>query len=103
MSKQINLITAKAETIFAKLGFKDAEINKVTTDRVVAKVNAKFPRVRKALSRQYGIAEHNIVIGKGRNAGRRATWILDAKGTIVCKGSIKGPITVSFATLPFIK
>jgi hypothetical protein len=97
MNKQI---ASNATRIMTKLGFPEAQIRKADKDRVVVNVPAKFRAVRTALSRQYGHCQHNLPVGKGR----RATWVLSGKGTIVAKGPINGPsITLSFATMPFIK
>jgi hypothetical protein len=97
MNKQI---ASNATRIMTKLGFPEAQIRKADKDRVVVNVPAKFRTVRTALSRQYGHCQHNLPVGKGR----RATWVLNGKGTIVAKGPINGPsITLSFATMPFIK
>lgn len=95
MQKQI---AAKTTTILTKLGFADATIQKAEKDKVVATVDSKFPALRKAFSRQYGHCAHNVEIP----GGRRATWVLDGKGTLIAKSSKHGRVQVTFATMPFI-
>lgn len=93
--KQISLRT---ETILHKMGFASTRIEKAEKDRVVAVVDSKFPRVRKALSKTYGHAAHNIEIA----GGRRATWHIHGKGTLIAKTGSKGKVKITFSTMPFI-
>jgi hypothetical protein len=93
-----NLVANRTTAILGKLGF-EASIKKSEKDKVIALVESKFFILRRALSKQYGRCAHNVTIP----GGRRATWFLEGKGTLIAKSVRKGIVQVTFATMPFLR
>lgn len=94
-------VAANVVRITKALGFGSAaEVLTADTQRAVLAVDAKFARIRRALIKQYGDCAHNVPVGRAR---RRSTWIVEGKGTIVATGALRGPVKLTFATMPAIR